>query len=55
MAHLGKLSPIQVMPSVEFEDEDIIDLVTIPNLAIDAKKEHQEEHEKVSGIYLDLH
>jgi hypothetical protein len=38
--YLSQLSPIQVMPSVELEDKDVIDLVQIPKFAINTKQEH---------------
>ncbi len=50
VAHLGELSPVQVMPSVELENEDIVDLAFSPKFAINTKKEHQEEHKKISSI-----
>jgi hypothetical protein len=40
---------------VELEDEDIVHLVQIPKFAVNAEKQHQKEHEKVSSIYLEFH
>lgn len=50
--HLSKLSPIQVMSSVKFEDENIIDLSFGPYPAVNHKEQHQNEHEKVATIDL---
>lgn len=41
LSYLGKLMPVQIMPSVEFEDEGIIDLGTIPYLTVETEKKKE--------------
>lgn len=52
ISHLSKLSPIQVMPSIEFKDEHVIDFSLGPNPAINHEEHHQNEHEEIAGIDL---
>ena len=40
LTHLSELSPIQVMPGVEFEDEDIVNFRFGPKLTINHKEKH---------------
>ena len=44
--------PIQVVTTVEFEDEWIINFRVGPNLAVEAKEEEQEQAEKVTPVDL---
>lgn len=50
---LGQLSPVQMMPRIEFEDEGVVDFVLIPDGAVDAEQCSQVKHEKITTI--DLH
>lgn len=44
--------PIQVMSSVEFKDEGIIDLGTSPNLTVETEEKKEEEGQKVATVKL---
>lgn len=50
--HLGKLSPVQVMSGIIFEDENIINLGLVPNTTGQAEKKKKQVNQKVSGIEL---
>lgn len=40
------------MSGIEFEDERVVDLGSVPYLAVDAEEEEEEEHQEVSTIDL---
>lgn len=42
-AYLCKLAPIKAVPGIEFENENIINLLLQPHFAIEAEQEEEEQ------------
>lgn len=52
ITYFGQLMPIEVVPTVEFKDEWVIDLRSCPHLTIQAEEEEKKQSEKVAGVDL---
>ena len=52
ISYLGKLVPIQIMTTVKFEDEWIIDFRVSPDFTVQAEEKKEEKAEKVARVYL---
>ena len=44
--------PIEVVPTVKFKDERVVDLCASPHLTIQAEEKEKEQSEKVAGVDL---
>ena len=54
ITHFGQLTPVEIVPTVEFKDEGVVDLRLCPDFAIQAEEKEEEKTEEISGVNLYL-
>lgn len=54
ITYFRQLTPVEIVPTVEFKDEGVVDLRSCPDFAIQAEEKEEEQTEEVSRVNLYL-
>ena len=52
ITYFRQLTPVEIVPTIEFKDEGVINLRSCPDFAIQAEEKEEEQTKKVAGVNL---